>query len=169
MCRNMDFLHMPCCFMAGVSRRESWPSTCRHMDMCTTLYSLDRDIHKYLFKVVFCKLSTRKLHEWFGLFSPSYRLLSSASFFAGRHDCVTTTYRRFVESRLEPYPFYLHGVTTLCIRKETTTVTSLYMCVHIHNCHLSRFGLKLNLVFRDTSFDLTIRMLCCMWASRERG
>ena len=38
-------------------------------------------------------------------------------------DLVTDAYRRFVESRLETYPFLLHGVTTLCIRKETTTVT----------------------------------------------
>ena len=77
-----------------------------HICVCAHLwYNLDRDIHKYFFKVTFCNISTWHFHEYSGLFFTKFRLLSSASFFAGRHDLVTDAYRRFVESRLEMYPF----------------------------------------------------------------
>ncbi len=40
--------------------------------VCVTFWcTLDRDIHKYLFKVTFCNISTWHFHEYSGLFSPS--------------------------------------------------------------------------------------------------
>ncbi len=40
--------------------------------VCVTFWcTLDRDIHKYLFKVTLLRISTRHVHEYSGLFSPS--------------------------------------------------------------------------------------------------
>ena len=65
---------------------------------------------------------TRLVHEWFGPKLMSYLLLASANFFAGRHECVSTCNRRFVELGHDLCPNHSRDVTQLCIRKETRSI-----------------------------------------------